>query len=109
MMTVTPFSARALMRSQKSRRARGSAPEVGSSRKRMSGEWSRGARHAEALLIAAGQVRGGGVHVRSQVKFFFHGADGFLPLLSGHAVGPGEEFQVLTRGQHAVHGEFLGA
>ncbi len=67
-----------------------------------------GARHAEALLVAAGQVRGGGVHVRSQVEFFFHGADGFLPLLSGHAVGSGEEFQVLTRGQHAVHGKFLG-
>lgn len=41
MMMVTPFSARELIRSQKSRRASGSAPEVGSSRKRISGEWSR--------------------------------------------------------------------
>src|ERR1019366_4839126 len=38
-MTVTPRSASALMRDQNSRRASGSRPEVGSSRKRISGSW----------------------------------------------------------------------
>src|ERR1039457_5638717 len=103
---AAPVSARRLIIVQKARRARGSTPEVGSSRKRMSGSCMMAAPKATRCFQPPGRL--------PVIWFCFPSSpegedplDFLFALLLRDPVDAGEEVEVLADGQIVVEGELL--
>ena len=106
-ITVTPPAASAVMRCQNSRRAKGSAPLVGSSRKRISGRCRRAAAMARRCLNPPGSCALGRRTKGSSLNWLKAHAIRSRFLSPLKAVGAREEIQVLADRQLSVERKLL--
>ncbi len=106
-MTVTPRSTMALICDQKSRRVRGSTPEVGSSRKRTGGSCMIAQARARRCLKPRGSKPAVELELIAEVEAGDCSFDRLAAVLTVEAVDRSEEVQVLAHAQVAVERELL--
>ena len=106
-ITVTPVEASAVILCQNSRRAKGSAPLVGSSRKRISGRWRRAAAMARRCLYPPGNWALGNRSKGFEPELPHSPRDPIPFPFASKAVRSCEEIQVLCHRQLPIERKLL--